>query len=173
MVQATESAGSSGANRELDTAELLDYSWKYFSLHADQRLRTFNFFLILAAVLVGGSLTALNELPRVAAVLGFYTLLPFSFVFWKLDQRTRELVKHGEAALKAIEEEIISRQSMGDRLSIFTSEERLTASTKDAHSWWKIWSLPLSYSDCFGLVFLMVGLLGFVMGSVSLVGLAS
>jgi hypothetical protein len=42
--------------------ELREYAWKYFSLHAEQRLKTFHFFVILATVLVGAISTIAKEL---------------------------------------------------------------------------------------------------------------
>lgn len=81
--------------------ELREYAWNYFSLHAEQRLKTFHFFVILSTVITGAVLTIIKDFKNVeyAAPLAF--LLPiFSFVFWKLDLRNKELIKHGENALK-------------------------------------------------------------------------
>ncbi len=88
-------------------SQLRQYAWSYFSVHADQRLKTFNFYAVLSTAMVAGILAIAKEAknPAVAAPLAF--LLAFlSFIFWKLDQRNRQLVKHGENALKHLEEQI-------------------------------------------------------------------
>lgn len=166
-----DTGSTSNSNSPIDI-ELRKYAWEYFSLHADQRLRSFNFFLILAAILAGGSLTALNDdlFSRLAPAIGFYALVLCSFVFWKLDQRTRELIHHGEAALKVIEARLF-RSEPKDKsqriLSIFTNEEETTAAARKGQSWWMPWSRSLSYSDCFRLVFAAVGIAGAILGTLT------
>lgn len=148
--------------------ELREHAWKYFALHSDQRLRTFNFFLILAAVVLGGLLTYLKDanIPQFAAVGGF--LLTFmSFIFWKLDCRNRELIRHSENALKTIEADL-PEGMVADALKLFSQEERATNQLKAAQrlSWHPMtwWRVHYSYSACFGLVFLCFALLGLAIG---------
>jgi hypothetical protein len=66
--------------------ELRQYAWAYFDRHAEQRLKIFNFYLILCGAIVGlFSFTGRDNLPN-AWPLPF--LLSFvSFIFWKLDVR--------------------------------------------------------------------------------------
>jgi hypothetical protein len=148
--------------------ELRDHAWRYFTLHADQRLKTFNFYLIVATVLLGGGLTALkdNVLPQPGAALAFYSLAVLSFVFWKLDQRNRELVKHGEAALLFIEARLPAPLAEdAPELRIFAHEAETTADARRKQSWWRLWSRPMSYSDCFGMVFGTVATIGLTLGT--------
>src|SRR4051794_24291643 len=85
--------------------DMRDYAWNYFSLHADQRIKTFNFYLVLVTFAVGGIITVLKDLGNPWAVFMIGALLAFvSFIFWKLDGRNKELVRHGEEALKFVED---------------------------------------------------------------------
>jgi amino acid permease len=82
-----------------------DYAWAYFQLHAGQRLQSFNFFLIVAGLLAGGITNLLKDggaSQWIAAVLGL-ALTFFSLVFWRLEERTKHLVKNAEKALKYLE----------------------------------------------------------------------
>lgn len=143
-----------------------DYAWKYFSLHADQRLKTFHFFVILATFTIGGILAITKDLSNIGYASPLAYLLSFlSFVFWKLDLRNKELVKYGEDALKALED--ITNASNPDMkaeiLNLFTYEE---GKTKNTSRFPRSLLLKehLSYSDCFNMVFLCFGVGGFVLG---------
>src|SRR5438270_10748833 len=86
--------------------ELRDQAWKYFSLHADQRLKAFNFYLILCTVVAGGILAVMKDIKDPRIVIPLSLLLPFlSFVFWKLDTRNRQLIDHGQNALMFFEDD--------------------------------------------------------------------
>src|SRR5712675_1762294 len=81
---------------------LRDYAWKYFEFHADQRMKTFYFFLLISGSIIAGFVSKAGSQNDVASVLGF--LLTFiCAVFEKLERRNRELVKAGEAALKRLD----------------------------------------------------------------------
>ena len=79
------------------------YAWNYFELHANQRMSLFKFFITLA-VFMAASLgaTLVQRFYFVGIVLGAL-LVVISFVFCKLDERVRVLIKNSEAALKTLE----------------------------------------------------------------------
>lgn len=83
---------------------LHDYAWAYFSFHADQRMKTFNFFIILAGLVSGGIVTLMrdNDNPWIVAPLGL-ALSMLCLLFWRLDQRNHVLVSNGEAAVKFLD----------------------------------------------------------------------
>jgi hypothetical protein len=67
-----------------------EYTWAYFALHADQRIKTFNFFHIVAGLLAGGITTLLKGGGDARWISPFGALLTIlSFVFWKLDNRNK------------------------------------------------------------------------------------
>ncbi len=86
-----------------------DHAWRYFEIHAGQRMSMFNFFIVLAGFAlagIGATLQASQALSVIGIALGILLSL-LSFVFWKLDQRAAFLVKHSETALKEIEEKLL------------------------------------------------------------------
>lgn len=148
--------------------ELREYAWKYFSLHAEQRLKTFHFFVILATVLVGAISTIAKELGNLghAAPLA-YLLATLAFVFWKLDRRNKELIKHGENALKALERQLnIGSEGDGPHVAQLFVHEEWTTNNKMRFPRSPLLSAHMSYSDCFNVVFFVFGFGGFVVGCV-------
>src|SRR4051812_17959205 len=90
-----------------------DYAWKWFSFHADQRVKMFNFMLIVFGIFAAGVVNALDKaaLPRVAlAGLCFFgTFLAWAFT--RLDRRNRDLVWLGEDVLMELERKVIFGES--------------------------------------------------------------
>jgi hypothetical protein len=83
---------------EQDTEKLKlskDIGLEWFKVHADQRLRAFNFFLLIAGFCIGGYFTALSISPLAAGTISFL-LGAICICFKLLDQRTGELVKQGK-----------------------------------------------------------------------------
>lgn len=80
------------------------YAWAYFSLHADQRMKTFNFFLIVASLISSGIITLIRDGGNFLIVtpLGLALSL-LCLLFWRLDQRNRILIKNGEDAIKFLD----------------------------------------------------------------------
>jgi len=81
--------------------ELREQAWSYFVIHAEQRLKTFHFYLIFSTLIAGGVVTLLkNEESCLKGVATVSFLLPFiSFIFWKLDIRNKQFIKHAEEAM--------------------------------------------------------------------------
>ncbi len=146
--------------------EMREYAWKYFSLHSDQRLKTFNFYVVLSTVLAGGMLTILKESGNqlLASPLAFGVAF-ISFIFWKLDVRNKQLIKHAEDALKYLEGNSGFSEENGSPhvLTLFKHEEFKTNGLKrfpHALLFYSHWS----YSTCFNAVFLVFGSMGFGSG---------
>jgi hypothetical protein len=133
-------------------SDLRQYAWNYFSLHADQRMKTFNFYIVLSGAIVAGIIAALkeNDSPAIAALLAF--ILAFlSFVFWKMEQRVRYLVKHGENALKHLEGEIGA-----EALQLLNYEEKLTKGLPRIRKTWSPVRAHFTYSTCLNAVFWVI-----------------
>ena len=80
--------------------ELRQQAWDYFEMHGNQRLTTFNFYILISSVVATALFTVLtSSAPRIGWLPGGL-LIFFSFVFYKLDSRNAELIKGAEAALK-------------------------------------------------------------------------
>jgi len=82
-----------------------EHLWRYFALHAQQRISVFNFFVVFSGVIatgIGGALQAGRPMTFLVVVLGVL-LMVLSFVFFRLDRRNSDLVKISERALRTSE----------------------------------------------------------------------
>lgn len=81
-----------------------DLIWDHFKFNADQRLKAFNFFLLLSIFADGGIITALER--RLGSVLliiiGLFLIL-LSLLFWLADARSKDLLSLSIEALREIE----------------------------------------------------------------------
>ncbi len=95
-----------------------EYAWKWFSFHADQRTKVFNFMLILVGVLAAGTVSALDKcLPSAAYAVLCFAGAGLAIIFSLLDRRNRDLVWLGEEALIRLERDVIfaDKQVFKDR----------------------------------------------------------
>ena len=123
-----------------------DHAWRYFELHAGQRMIMFNFFTVLAGLVAAG-LAATMQGPSGLSVLGVLLgilLVLLSFVFWKLDQRAAFLVKHAEEAHKEIESRLMP---VAGRL--FTSEPHARKIRSEGKTFTAIWTFGRSLRAAF------------------------
>jgi hypothetical protein len=150
---------SSGASVTKEEALMhRDYAWKYFSLHADQRLRTFNFFLAFSTLFLGGFVGLLKDYSEKKWIATLPLLLSIlSFVFWKLDVRNRILVSNGESALKLIDEslELADIDQRVHPLKIFARDAEFMKENSFPKRW--LVGATLGFSTCFGIVFSIFG----------------
>lgn len=132
----------------------LEHCWRYFQLHAAQRLTVFNFFVVLAGLMAAGLSATLQGSPRyalVGVILGFLLSL-LSYVFWKLDQRGSFLIKHAEEAVSAIE--VITLPEVGRLFSREPEQFRRKRFTESR------WYRPWTFGECFRLVFAAMAAFG-------------
>lgn len=90
-----------------------EYAWQWFIYHANQRQIVFRFFLIIVGGTVGVYATLTKELnyPDWIYWLGLAIFL-FALFFWRLDERSRDLINPSEAYLKNQERNL--SQALGD-----------------------------------------------------------
>ena len=151
--------------------ELRKYAWDYFDRHAEQRLKTFNFYLLLCGAIIAGviSFAQKSEQVRYAWPLGFLLTL-VSFIFWKLDVRNRQLTKHSEEALKLLEDESdLSDESPGvpHRCKLFRREE-VESSKLNRFPSAPLTTAYFSYTTCFNWLFTLLGVGGAILGIILL-----
>lgn len=81
-----------------------DLVWDHFKFNAEQRLRGFNFFVLLSIFADGGVFTALEKgfNPKLLLLLGLFIVV-LAIVFWLVDTRSRQLLNLTIPALKEIE----------------------------------------------------------------------
>jgi len=129
----------------------LENAWRFFHLHAQQRMTVFNFYLIITG-LVSAGLSAcviqMEKLSLAAGVLGLF-LSFVSFIFWKLDQRVSLMIKASEKSIVDIENQLALPIEC-----IFTED-----SGSLNKSYFFVRS-PWTYGRCFRLSFFVVGMVG-------------
>ena len=76
-----------------------DIGLEWFKIHADQRLKVFNFFLLIAGFCIGGFFTSLQIKSSLAASTVAFLLAVACVCFKLLDKRTAQLVKRGETLI--------------------------------------------------------------------------
>jgi lipoprotein signal peptidase len=138
----------------------LDYAFKYFELHAKQRMTVFNFFLVIAGILTAGIAASLSKdsMPLLAAALSLVLIL-ISIVFWKLDARTSFLIKHAETALTAGE------VHLNESARLISTEPDDFEAHRNQKSFW---ARGTTYSVCFRIVFsamIAIGVLGLLLSA--------
>jgi len=140
------------------------HAWDYFALHAQQRLTTFNFFLILSSLLLGGLVTTFQKefrVPHVGVPIGLFLIL-LAFTFWKLDTRNKQLIKNAEDGLRSLEELWREKgHSEPPRYAVFLRDAAYVSRARSRGSW-RFWKSHLSYSDCFNLTYIAVAVSGLV-----------
>ena len=98
MTQDTQNGAASNSG-----SMQFEYAWRWFDLHAKQRVSMFNFFILsVGALATAYGLLLREQLYVVAAVAAFVGVF-VSLVSCLLDVRNHELVKMGEEALKGVE----------------------------------------------------------------------
>lgn len=152
----------SANNNQQSYQDLRQYLLSYFELHASQRLKTFNFFIIFCTLIATGYISVIkeNDIAFLAIIFGFLISF-FSFIFWKLDSRNRRLIWNTEEALKLLECNSCIEYKDGtfSPIQIFNYEaEQRKKVNINIH--WLSWKYHYSFSQCFNLVFFIMGVLG-------------
>ena len=136
-------------NDDINNQRAFDHAWRYFELHAQQRITVFNFFLAISGLVSAGVGVCLQQGTKysiLASLLGVFLIL-VSFIFWKLDQRVSEMIKLAESAICQVEAAIA-----GSNMLIFT-KDRQCPPTNGLFAVW-------TYGRCFRVSFLTVGIVG-------------
>lgn len=146
------------AEVEYDKSDYLEaraHAWKYFELHAAQRMTLFNFFSAFSGLILAGIGTTLqisSKYSFVTIALGLVLSL-VSFVFWKLDQRVSFLVKHAEEV--HVEIEALTR----NHFKLFTNEPEKYQITLRSKGWL---IKPWTYGQAFRLLFVTMAITGLI-----------
>jgi len=104
----------------------LEHAWNWFSLHARQRMDGVNFFIIASALLVSAFGTAVTSRMDVVAMgiglLGSWVSLWFN----RLDRRSSELVKAGEASMRVLQRRLAEATGVAELAMLDLVEEPRT-----------------------------------------------
>lgn len=91
----------------------LDFSWKWFELHANQRMSLFNYFLIITGILANAYVTAVSDNNNLFAIaiclIGFVQ----SIGFITFDIRSRQLTQYSEDIMEKLERDGVFPDNFG------------------------------------------------------------
>ena len=133
-------------------------AWRHFTIHAEQRLKMFQFYITIStALLGGGALLIRTDQYAIALVLLGFLASFLSFVFWKLEVRTRTLVKNAEDAIQYLDAsfDLPDVDDEPNPLYLFARDDHRTRRSKRRCA-----LLHFSYHKCFVLVFVLIAILG-------------
>ena|ERR1700686_5692075 len=119
---------------QLETKDVLEYSWKWFEYHAGQRLSAFRFFMVFLGAMAVALGQALKEgqFHVIALIAGPLGIL-ISVAFLMLEFRNEALVQIGREALKSLEKKAFTTFPEETRLFLRDADNK-----RSAHSY-KLW----------------------------------
>lgn len=129
-----------------------EHVWRYFELHAQQRMTVFNFYIAITGLLAAGIGFTLQQGEKYAlftSLMGIFVSF-ISFIFWKLDQRVSMLIKNAELALMNLECKFLNTE-----LRMITKDKDNNSLNLGMQSVW-------SYGKCFRISFFIVGVTGII-----------
>jgi hypothetical protein len=103
-----------------------DYAWNWFQYHAGQRMNVFRFYFVVLAVLGAGYLKALDSSTPIAALIFAGISIALSFLFYRADVRSQDLIKISERYLKRSERDLSARIGRSEILLASTADEKDT-----------------------------------------------
>ena len=123
----------------INDKDVFQMLWNYFVIHGNQRLIHINYYIALSSALIVLQLTIIGNAKYsgyISYLLGILESI-LSFIFYKIDERTKFLVKHAEDSIKIIENyyNICGCQELCDAFKIFTTEEIVTTKVKEGKNW--------------------------------------
>ncbi|HGX0605895.1 TPA: hypothetical protein ACNRZT_004303 [Escherichia coli] len=130
-----------------------EHIWKYFELHAQQRMTVFNFYIAITGLLAAGIGVTLQQGGKYVlftSLMGVFVAF-ILFIFWKLDQRVSILIKNAEIALQDLE-----CQFSNEKLRIITKDNSSNLLNLGISSSW-------TYGKCFRISFVIVGFTGILL----------
>lgn len=93
-------------DKVVEIEEALKYVSRYFIYHADQRLKTFRYFLIYLAAITTVFYTAYSSCKYDILLLGALASLAVTIIFWCLECRNKQLVSFGSDGCQLMEQEL-------------------------------------------------------------------
>ncbi len=87
---------------------------EWFKAHAEQRIRLFNFYVILLAASLAGFVSTLSANLYPVTIVISLLLVVLTYAFKQLDRRSAKLVKDAERAQNKIDEMVAARLELAE-----------------------------------------------------------
>lgn len=140
----------------MDSKVVIDHLWKYFEIHSQQRMTLFNFYIVICGVIssvIGYGIQSTKDLIYLEITLCILLTL-FSFLFYKLDQRTSFLIKRSEKALADFE-----NQFNTTNINLFANDSNDLISRNTSKKLNKVFT----YGQIFRGVFILISLTSIIL----------
>ena len=136
---------------------LWELAWKHFNYHADQRLKAFNFFVVVITFILAGAFAALaGKMQREVGLIAGIALVFLPWIFYGLDQRNRQLIKLAEKALADFEHKFPSAsRDPQTSIGLFSIADQFLRTNKPR--------LVLTYNQSFRAFYILSGGIGFLL----------
>jgi len=151
---------NNSSKRNIADKDWLDIAFKHFLQHAQQRVQHFNYFIVFSSILTTATITTFQsnfQAHNLGVGLGVIQIF-LSFIFSKLDDRNRFLIKHAENIVKNIEKDF--ENANGYCYSLFTSEEIETIKSKEKQKRTNYFSRQMSHKQSYNFIYTVFGLIG-------------
>jgi hypothetical protein len=146
------------ADKGSDPSPALAHAWAWFELHANQRMQTVNFFLILEGARVAGVAGTIKDPNYVLFLVLGVAMTLVAALFYGLDRRACSLVDIGEKALKSEEARLAA--AAGDCINLIAASDHAKRN-------------GLSYTNLFRVMFLAFAIAGLGLSGFSASRIAS
>lgn len=141
---------NSNKNKKSDDSRLaFDHAWKYFELHAKQRVTLFKYFIILISAAAAYVAHSFPSHGVGIIISGIFLVL--TYVFQNLDKRNENLVNLSIRAMKDLEKTEFQNLK---KLQIFREDSR----KKEEYEGYKNLSHSNQYKHIWNFAYLITGL---------------
>ena len=111
----------------VEAKDWLELYWNYFQLHAGQRMKLLEFYLLLITVLFGALYTVHFTKTTTGCALEIIICIGITMIsvaFLCLDYRTAQLVKYAEEAFRSTENNLINDDEESIKSRLFSYAEK-------------------------------------------------
>lgn len=148
-------------NNSIEEKDFYDTLRTYFIQHANQRIQLINFYIVLETFLFAGLFALVKDVItkqcityKLICILISLSSIFFSFMFYNLDTRTKQMIHTCEDSIKSLEKRYTNLFSPD--LMIFNREAKITS----LHLKWG-W-FPLNYTKSFKALFCFFSIVGLI-----------
>jgi hypothetical protein len=144
---------------------LREQAWGYFGIVAAQRLTVLNFYIALSTLIAGAQFVILQnrQLSQAGAFLSLL-LVFLSYIFWKWDKRSCDMIKIAEETLRYFENTTDFKDEDGvpHMAKLLNREEYMTSQKKKRKNSILFWRNYYTYRTCLNMIFWSFALTGIV-----------
>ena len=143
----------------MNDKDFMENLWKYFELHANQRMQLMNFYIVLESLLVAGLISLLSaQKDLIIWECGIcVAIIFFSLIFYGLDRRTKHMIILCEDTIKKIEKANGGQNGpVEEWIGIFSKEEYITLNKNEKWTYSKLFKLQYLFFAIIAVIMLFI-----------------